>query len=189
MKKKLTFVTGNAGKLSEAQALMPGAEVRGVLLDFDEPRSNDLTYIARQKAEQAKKWIEPPFFVQDAGFYIPALNGFPGSYVNFALKTIGVEGILKLMEEKEDRSCAFRQCLVYWDGQEERIFTCENPGRMAETYAGRDRAEQWSGLWHIFIPEGGDRTLSEYTDEMLRQRRENGSGTILQLARFLKVEE
>ena len=115
--KKLIFVTGNAGKLSEAQALMPGAEVRGVPMDFDEPRSNDLTYIARKKAEQAKKWIESPFFVQDAGFYVPTLNGFPGSYVNFALKTIGVEGILKLMEGKEDRSCAFRQCLVYWDGQ------------------------------------------------------------------------
>ena len=187
--KKLIFVTGNAGKLSEAQALMPGAEVRGVPMDFDEPRSNDLTYIARKKAEQAKKWIESPFFVQDAGFYIPTLNGFPGSYVNFALKTIGVEGILKLMEGKEDRSCAFRQCLVYWDGQKESIFTCENPGRIAEAYAGRDRSEQWSGLWHIFIPEGGERTLSEYTDEMLRQRRKNGSGTILQLARFLKVEE
>ena len=75
------------------------------------------------------------------------------------------------------------------DGQKESIFTCENPGRIAEAYAGRDRAEQWSGLWHIFIPEGGDRTLSEYTDEMLRQRRKDGSGTILQLARFLKVEE
>ena len=63
--KKLIFVTGNAGKLSEAQALMPGAEVRGVPMDFDEPRSNDLTYIARKKAEQAKKWIfhgNPPVF-------------------------------------------------------------------------------------------------------------------------------
>ena len=35
----------------------------------------------------------------DADFCIDALNGFPKAFVNFALDTIGVEGILKLMED------------------------------------------------------------------------------------------
>ena len=188
-KKTITFATGNAGKLAEAQALMPHVTLAARKIDFAEPRSNDLTVIAREKLRQARKVISGPCFVQDSGFYIEALNGFPGSYVNFALSTIGMEGILKLMEGKENRKCGFKQCLAYFDGQHEHIFTAENTGTLAQASAGQDCAAQWSGLWHIYIPEGYDKTLSEFSQDELEARRKNGNGTLGQLADFLKVEE
>ena len=188
-KKTITFATGNAGKLYEAQALMPHVNLVSHSVDFAEPRSNDLEVIAREKLRQARAVIKGPCFVQDSGFYIDALNGFPGSYVNFALKTIGMEGILKLMEGKKNRRCAFCQCLAYFDGQTEHIFTSEHTGMLTHAPHGCDRAQQWSALWHIFIPEGFDKTLSELTQEQLEMRRRRANGTLMQLAAFLNVEE
>ena len=49
MKKTITFATGNAGKLAEAQALMPHVQLIAQRVDFSEPRSNDLEVIAREK--------------------------------------------------------------------------------------------------------------------------------------------
>ena len=187
--KTITFATGNPGKLKEAQALMPHVHLVSQSVDFDEPRSNDLETIARAKLEQARKVICGPCFVQDSGFYITALNGFPGSYVNFALETVGVEGILKLMEGKSDRSCAFRQCLAYFDGQKEHYFTSEHTGMLTHAPAGEDSAQQWSALWHIFIPQGYAKTLSELSPQQLEERRQRANGTLMQLAAFLKVEE
>ena len=189
MKKTITFATGNAGKLAEAQALMPHVQLIAQRVDFSEPRSNDLEVIAREKLKQARAVIDGPCFVQDSGFYIEALNGFPGSYANFALETIGVEGILKLMEGKQDRTCAFHQCLAYFDGHKEHIFTSEHTGLLTHAHAGTDSAQQWSALWHIFIPEGFSVTLSELTQEQLEMRRQRANGTLMQLAAFLHVEE
>ena len=188
-KKSITFATGNKGKLYEAQALMPHVQLMSCSVDFAEPRSNDLETIAREKLRQARNVISGPCFVQDSGFYIEALNGFPGSYVNFALETIGAEGILKLMEGREDRRCGFRQCLAYFDGQKEHIFTSENTGTLSTAFAGEDCAAQWSGLWHIYIPEGYDKTLSEFSQDELEARRKSSKGTLMQLAAFLKVED
>ena len=187
--KTITFATGNRGKLKEAQTLMPHVQLLSQSVDFDEPRSNDLQTIARAKLKQARAVISGPCFVQDSGFYITALNGFPGSYVNFALETVGHEGILKLMEGKSDRSCVFRQCLAYFDGQDEHIFTSEHTGRLSKTFLGEDSAQQWSALWHIFIPQGYAKTLSELSPQQLEERRQRANGTLMQLAAFLKVEE
>lgn len=188
-RKTIVFATGNKGKLAEAQQLMPHVQLISRKVDFAEPRSNDLEVIAREKLRQARAVIGGPCFVQDSGFYVEALNGFPGSYVNFALETIGVEGLLKLMEGKENRACGFRQCLAYYDGQAEHIFISENTGTLASALAGQDCAAQWSGLWHIYIPEGWNKTLSEFSQDELNQRRMETNGTLHQLAAFLKVEE
>jgi XTP/dITP diphosphohydrolase len=39
-----------------------------------------------------------PIIVEDAGLFVEALNGFPGPYSSYVYKTIGNEGLLKLME-------------------------------------------------------------------------------------------
>ena len=117
--KTILFATANPGKLRQAQDSIRSAHVQGCPIDFDEPRSDDLRIIARAKLQQACRILNAPCFVLDSGFYIDALNGFPGSYVNYALGTIGVPGLLRLMQGKHNRRCAFRQCLGYYDGAQE----------------------------------------------------------------------
>lgn len=63
----------------------------------------------------------------DTDFRIDELNGFPRAFVNFSLDTIGISGILKLMEGKENRKCAFNECLAYYDGKEIYYFYGKHP--------------------------------------------------------------
>ena len=187
--KTILFATANPGKLRQAQDVIRSARIEGCSIDFDEPRSDDLHVIARAKLQQARRILDAPCFVLDSGFYIDALNGFPGSYVNYALGTVGVSGLLRLMQGQTNRCCAFRQCLGYFDGAQEHYFTAENTGTLATVVRGADSARQWSALWHIFIPEGADRTLSEFTQEQLDARNRSVGHTLTQLAACLEAEE
>lgn len=187
--KTITFATANPGKLRQARDIIRCARIEGCSIDFDEPRSDDLHIIARAKLHQAMRITDAPCFVLDSGFYIDALNGFPGSYVNYALGTVGVSGLLRLMQGQTNRCCAFRQCLGYFDGAQEHYFTAENTGTLATVVRGADSARQWSALWHIFIPEGADRTLSEFTQEQLDARNRSVGHTLTQLAACLEAEE
>lgn len=188
----LYFVTGNPGKLLEAQNVLGhfGVEVRGAQADFDEPRSDDLAQIARAKVRQAAaKKVPAPFFVQDAGFFIDALRGFPGTNVNFVLRTIGVEGIAKLMAGEQDRRCRFRQCVAYWDGEEIRLFSSETAGSVAQALRGGDRPEQKSPLWRLFIPDGAEKTTAEFTQEELNAFILQDGRALMKLGRFLQEKE
>ena len=187
--KTILFATANPGKLRQARDIIRCARIEGCSIDFDEPRSDDLHIIARAKLHQAMRITDAPCFVLDSGFYIDALNGFPGSYVNYALGTVGVSGLLRLMQGQTNRCCAFRQCLGYFDGAQEHYFTAENTGTLATVVRGADSARQWSALWHIFIPEGADRTLSEFTQEQLDARNRSVGHTLTQLAACLEAEE
>lgn len=107
------------------------------------------------------------------------IERFPGNYVNFALGTIGIKGILKLMEDKEKRECSFVQCLAYYDGEDEpRIFYGKHQGHITYEERGVISKDDWSELSLIFIPEGEwnttGRTLAELThEERVRITRDN----------------
>lgn len=59
---------------------------------------------------------------------IPTVRAF----VNFSLDTIGIKGILKLMENKENRRCAFNECLAYHDGKEIHYFYGKHPRKFSK---------------------------------------------------------
>ena len=46
---------------------------------------------------EAYRLVNKPCIALDCGFWIDELNGFPRAFVNFALNTIGIDGMLKLM--------------------------------------------------------------------------------------------
>ena len=95
--------------------------------ELDEPRSDDIKEIATAKVKQAYEIVKRPCIALDTDFRIDELNGFPRAFVNFSLETIGVQGILKLMENKKNRKCAFNECLAYHDGKEIHYFYGKHP--------------------------------------------------------------
>ena len=108
------MVTSNAGKAAEVAAFFGGLlEVDHVALEVPEHRSNDIAEIARGKARYAYGQLNIPLIVDDTGFFIDALDGFPGPYAAYVLNSIGNAGILKLMEGISDRDCPVhhRDCL------------------------------------------------------------------------------
>jgi len=102
--KKITFVTTNKGKIATAMNYLNDSDIELESYNYEliEPRTDDIQEIAKQKVLQAYEVVKQPCIALDSGFYIEALNGFPRAFVNFALDTIGIQGMLRLMENKEN---------------------------------------------------------------------------------------
>jgi XTP/dITP diphosphohydrolase len=175
------FATKNKGKFVSLSNALSSYHI-GLLkfpIDLPEPRTDDVRKIARDKVLFAYNRIKKPCIALDAGFYIDALNGFPKAFVNFALETIKLEGILKLVEDKP-RDCEFRQSLAYLDDKlsEPEYFESINRGKIAEEPRGLEQDYHWSELSLIFIPEGETKTLAEMNKEEYqawRKRRQSHS--------------
>src|SRR3989338_4979542 len=171
---EIYFATTNPGKVQSLQRDLGKYDISVIQqpIDLIEPRSNDVQEIAQSKIQQAYAQIKKPTIVIDAGFYIDELNGFPRAFVNFSLETIGLEGILRLVEGKSG-GCEFRECLAYMDQtlEEPKYFVAHVRGQLANAPRGSMQKHLWSILGLIFIPEGSEKTLAEMShDEYLEWR-------------------
>lgn len=180
---EIIFVTHNKGKVKSAEKYFNNIKFSTYDFELDEPRSDDLKEIVTAKVKQAFEIVKKPCIAQDAGFFIDELNGFPRAFVNFSLDTIGIDGILKLMENKENRKCRFEECLAYYDGNEIRYFYGKHPGNLSTKIQGMNREEKWSDLWYIFKPEHFEKTLAEM-DAVEREERRKVDGSIEALRVF-----
>ena len=127
MDNEIIFVTHNKGKAKSAEKHFKNLKISTFEYELDEPRSDDIKVIATAKVKQAYEIVKKPCMAMDTDFKIDELNGFPRAFVNFSLETLGIEGILKLMEDKENRKCAFNECLAYYDGNEIHYFYGKHP--------------------------------------------------------------
>lgn len=64
----------------------------------------DADTVSRQKCESAYSIIKGPVIVEDTCLCFDALNGLPGPYVKWFLKSIGPEGLHKMLAGFEDHS-------------------------------------------------------------------------------------
>lgn len=180
--KKIVFCTHNNGKVQSANKYFDG-EVLFETVDYEitEIRGT-IEEIAIAKVKEAYSRTGKPTIAMDAGFEVDAINGFPGPYVNHMLETIGIEGVLKLMEGVTNRDCRFTQCLAYYDGKSEPIvFHGRHVGIIADEKKGVLSEDDWSDISLIFIPEeevnGKKRTLAEMNhEERIQLTRKNDDG-------------
>lgn len=168
---EIIFVTHNKGKIASAKKDLDGVNFKIYEYEIDEPRSEDIGYISKYKVMESYKLVNKPCISLDCGFWIDELEGFPKAFVNFTLDTIGIEGILKLMEGKENRKCRFTECLSYYDGKELHQFTGKHEGILSNKILGNDTDKKWSDLWYIYKPCGYDKTLAQMTDEERAERK------------------
>jgi XTP/dITP diphosphohydrolase len=164
MLKQIYFATKNKGKVDSISNTLSkfGIKVIQVSLELPEPRTDDLRKIAKEKVLFAHEQIKKPCIALDAGFYVHSLNGFPKTFVNLVLETIGIKGILKLIEGKP-RECEFKNCLVYFDSNlsEPMFFESSVKGILSEVPRGEMGDYHWSELFLVFIPQGENKTLAE----------------------------
>lgn len=172
---EIVFVTHNKGKIASASRQLKGVNFKVFEYELEEPRSDDIKYISKYKVKEAYKLVNKPCISLDCGFWVDELDGFPRAFVNFALDTIGINGLLKLMEGKEDRTCRFTECLSYYDGNELHQFMGKHEGTLSEKILGNDTDKKWSDLWYIFIPYGYDKTLAQMSDNERKNRKKYDS--------------
>ena len=154
------MVTSNSGKAAEVAAFFGGSlEVDHVNLEIPEQRSDDVAEIACEKARYAYGQLYTPLIVDDTGFFIDALHGFPGPFAAYVLNSIGNAGILKLMEGIPDRKARFTTGIAYADERGIQVFT----GTLEGAIALCPRGENGFGYDPIF--ELGKKTLAEISIE------------------------
>jgi XTP/dITP diphosphohydrolase len=162
------FATDNIHKFNEARSILTGLDIAvGMLRVKDtEIQSDSLVEIAQASAQEVFKRCRLPVIVEDAGLFIDALKGFPGPYAAYAYKTIGNNGLLKLMKTVENRKARFQSAIAYCDSEAEEpvIFEGEAAGKMTnEERVGNGKSG--FGFDPIFQPSGSAKTFAEMTLE------------------------
>ncbi|UCE11333.1 MAG: XTP/dITP diphosphatase [Candidatus Thorarchaeota archaeon] len=160
---RLVLVTQNKHKLDEITPLFREAniEFESSALEKLEIRSDSVNVVAEEASRDAFEKLQKPVIVDDTGLYIDALNGFPRAYPAFILETIGLEGVLKLLEGAEDRGARFVTAVAFCDGSVSKTFTGEMKGTIAKTIVGAGGF----GYDPIFVPEGHSRTYAQLSTE------------------------
>jgi XTP/dITP diphosphohydrolase len=174
-KMKVHYITTSKNKVAALEREFEGTLIQVIHtpIDVPEPRSNDVQEIAAYKADYAYKRLERPVVAMDAGFYIHSINGFPKAFVKFALETVGLEGILRLVAGKP-RECEFRECIAYRNATlaEPKCFVASTPGMLSEYQRGLLQKHNSSELHLLFIPDGCGKTLAEMSyDEYVEWRK------------------
>lgn len=131
-----------------------------------EIQSDLLQEIAAASVEKAFERAHLPFIVEDAGLFIDALNGFPGPYAAYVFKTIGNEGLLRLMHNVKARKAHFESTVAYLssDLKSPICFTGTVHGEIAEAERRGDSISGF-GFDPIFKPKGARKTFAEMNIE------------------------
>jgi XTP/dITP diphosphohydrolase len=156
--KKVFFASSNKDKYQEVMASLKfyGIEAQFANISPIEIQSNSLEEIAREKSKSAFSLFSFPLIVEDDGLFIYGLNGFPGPYSSYVFKTLGIDGIIKLMNDFTDRSAAFESVIAYYDGSKHATFS----GQIQGTISLQPKGGGW-GYDPIFIPQSSALTFGQ----------------------------
>lgn len=162
----LTFVTGNANKLREVKAILCDGNEDAVIgnwnitnkaVDLDEIQGS-VEEVTRHKAEQAAKLIGNAVLVEDTCLCFESLGGLPGPYIKWFVKSVGLDGINKMLDGFDNRKAYAITTFGF----------CSGPGCEVLLFQGITNGEIVSqkgntgfGWDAIFQPDGFDRTYAE----------------------------
>jgi XTP/dITP diphosphohydrolase len=173
MKKELVFITTNKHKVKEIREIAnsESKDITIAHLDYDYPefQLDEIEAVAEESANYIRRYkpikVEKPFFIEDSGLTIHALNGFPGPFSAFVFNKIGNAGILKLMVDKkgEERRATFKTVVAICESKEKApmLFVGSAEGTIAEAA----RGEGGFGYDPIFELEGANKTFAEMSTE------------------------
>ncbi len=154
--KQIIFVTGNKYKFEIAQKVLENSNVELIQQKIETPeiQSTDVEKIASYSAKFAAEKLGKPVALTDAGWYINALNGFPGPFIKYINQWLTSEDILKLMEGKTDRSVTIKGCLAYCEPNKEPLtFPSQVTGIISKKAVKTDK-EGNTPINELFIPDG-----------------------------------
>lgn len=156
--KEIYFASSNSNKYREIEPILSqyGIVSHFVKMLLQEIQSESVRRIAKAKSTSAFKYLQKPVIIEDDGFYISSLNGFPGQYSSFVYKTLGNQGLLKLMENRTDREAYFLSVIAYNDGRTLKMFTSKTQGMLSRLASNGG----W-GFDPIFVPRSTIKTYGE----------------------------
>ncbi len=163
---KINYLTTNTLKFKIAKNYFDGLDEHDLVqYTFEAPeiQHESCEEIARYSAVYAAQQIGEPCVKMDAGFFITALNGFPGPFVKYVNDWLSEEKILALLDGESDRRAKFidASAIGFPDGTSE-VFVREFAGTIAER--GEYQPSRWPAN-SLFIPYGYDIPLGSMSAE------------------------
>ena len=155
--RNIQFVTGNADKAREVSQIL-GINISQISPgELIEIQNTDVSVIVEHKASQAYQLVKKPVLVEDSGLFIKAWNGLPGALIKWFERSVGCAGIVKMLNQFENRNASALCYAAVNDGNHIRIAKGEVSGRIAFQVCGKNGF----GWDSIFIPDGHERTFGE----------------------------
>ena len=155
------FASSNTHKYEEAKKILAEFEIKLEFFKTDlvEIQSDSLSEIALKKVLDAYGKCKKPVIVEDDGLFINSLSGFPGPFSSYVFKTIGNNGILKLIGS--NRAAQFRAVIAFCDSNKKPVFFESNVfGKISKNIQGKG----W-GYDPIFVPENQNKTYAELAEK------------------------
>jgi non-canonical purine NTP pyrophosphatase (RdgB/HAM1 family) len=157
---RFTLVTSNRNKLLEAERIL-GLPLRSEDIDLPEIQGLDLLEVLRAKGEEAWRRLGVPLVVEETGFELAAMGGFPGPLVKWMLEAMGAEGIARTAHALGDHRATARCALLYRDAEGEVIAEGFTEGQLVL----EPRGDGGFGWDPVFVPAGQDLSCAEMAPE------------------------
>ncbi len=156
---RLTFITGNLGKLLEARQIL-GFKIDSFSIRLPEIQGTRREII-RHKAEYAARALGRTVFVEDTSLCFNALDELPGPYIKDFLGKLGNRKLVKLLHGFKDKKakavCSIGYCSP---GKSPVIFEGVTYGKIV-----MPRGRSSFGWDPIFMPKGYTRTYAQMSKE------------------------
>ncbi|KAG0362925.1 nucleoside triphosphate pyrophosphohydrolase ham1 [Gamsiella multidivaricata] len=140
--------------------------------------------IAREKCKKAAEITKGPVYVEDTGLGFDALKGLPGPYIKWFLESIGLEGLVKMLEGYTDKS-AMAYCTIAYTtgpGSEPILFEGSVKGSIVDPVGPRK-----FGWDPIFKPDGQDGTYASM-DSAVKNAMSHRCVAVAKLRQYLERE-
>lgn len=160
-KNEIIFITSNAKKYLAAKKYFnkTGFTLRRQNLECPEIQNMDVSEVVKFSVKFMAEKLKKPVIKSDQGFYIEALNGFPGAYMSDVERTIRKEGFKRIMQGVKNRQAKFVEALAYCSpGKEPIVFVAEKKGVLAKDFQGANGF----GIDFLFILEGDGRAIASF---------------------------
>ena len=149
----------NNNKVREFERIL-GVSLIPSKIDLDEIQTLDAEEVCRNKATAAFAALGHPVLVDDTGFELIALNGFPGALVTWTIGAGSTSILHRMLPVKADE----RASVVTAVGYAEQGYVHAVAGRVKGRVIPVPSGGNGFGFDDVFVPVGDTRTFAEMTD-------------------------
>ncbi|WP_184891123.1 non-canonical purine NTP pyrophosphatase [Candidatus Cardinium hertigii] len=156
--KEINFVTSNALKLKEVRAILGNNsfcnfKLLHYSLELPELQASP-TEIAINKCMTAANVVQGPALIDDTMLTFNSLNGLPGPYIKAFIAQIGLEGLVRILTDFQDKSAQVSCTFGYTEGPNHKVhlFTGTINGKIVAPSPYLDTSQ--SSWGSIFQPDG-----------------------------------
>ena len=175
-------ITSNQHKFNEIKKILNN-DITMLTRPYPEIQTNTLEEVVKYGVKFLCKEVDEDFLIEDSGLFIESLNNFPGVFSSYVFKTIGNEGILKLLEGIKNKKASFISVIGYYDNNV-KIFKGVCKGVITEEIRGK----KGFGYDPIFIPNKNINTFAEMEITEKNEYSHRGKSTRM-LKRYLEEKK